>query len=147
MNLLDREIQRTARTAVNRAGRKVLDRAIRWSSGPLKSNELARRDHPYAKRHGPEGLPSLMPRGNPAIINVQTGAFRAAWSKTQPESSRDGASLQVRNDDRKADILGSEHGTEHMIPRPIKAELEAGAVGQLDNELRKAVQRLELKYG
>ena len=78
--------------------------AQKYSSGPFSLAELARMDHPYARRHSAALLP-------PSIINAQTGKFKAAWdAKKQPVPT-------IFNSDPIAIFL--EKGTRYMVARPI----------------------------
>lgn len=120
-------------------------RAIKMSSGPLKAAKLAELDHPYARRHGPEGNPSLFPDNNPAIINVQTGAFRAAWQVKSASQLPKSIEATLRNDDVAADDLVE--GTMWAISRPIIQSLELFMKTEVAKNTSKTLLRLYKKYG
>lgn len=129
--------------AVSMATTKLRDEAVRRSSGPLGTPELARRDHPYAVRHGPLGNVSAQPAGGPGIINVQTGGFRSDWVADRPRVTDGGRTIsgRVSNQNEVSDIL--KHGTRFMVPRPIERDLEEVGAVILEREVQSAMRRLE----
>lgn len=145
MNKLSRDIDREMVNAVNRTAVKVLAKAKKKSSGPMTLVQMRRQDHPYALRHGSMGLTSKQTGGRPHIINVQSGNFKAAWSRDQATLSDNSAKARVVNNDPKADFL--KEGTDRMVPRPIKEELENEAKSLLEGEVRYSLRILESKHG
>lgn len=133
--------------AVSLATTKLKSEAIRRSSGPLSLKELARRDHPYATRHGPLGATAQQPEGGPGIINVQSGDFRSDWVADRPRVTDGGRAISGRlsNQNEIADIL--KDGTRVMVPRPIERDLEAIGVVLLEREVKDAMRRLESRHG
>lgn len=85
------------------------EEAIIASSGPLKTPELRRRDHPYARRHGEA-------TEDPEVINEQTGRFKRSWRSVRPTRTGNLLRSRLENTDEKAPYM---HGTETMLPRPI----------------------------
>lgn len=99
-----REVARRAREAETENGREALRVARLLSSGPLTSRQLVMLGHPYAAR---------APRaGRPAVINVQTGRFRAGWRLV-----RQGNRTRIVNHSPLSRIFA--RGTRLMIRRPI----------------------------
>ena len=82
--------------------------AIKQSSGGYSQGQLDAMGNPYGHLR-PHPL-------DPAIINAQTGVFRASWLTEGP--SRQGMALRSRlfNTDPKSRFL---LGTKKMIPRPV----------------------------
>lgn len=102
----------------------VLAEALRLSSGTLSYADLAKMDHPYAKRHGE-------PRLNPSIINAHTeGGFRDSW-RIRYESD---GSITVYNDSPHASFL--EDGTPKMFRRPIDEKLRDMIPATIEQRLR-----------
>lgn len=83
--------------------------ALEASSGPLKTPELRRRDHPYARRHGEA-------TEDPEVINEQSGRFKRSWRSVRPTRTGNRLRSRLENTDDKAPYM---HGTEAMLPRPI----------------------------
>lgn len=125
-----RALKRELMTAANQAIDRGYSAARGLSSGPLSLKELARRDHPYARRHGPQGNVAQQPRlgtydmgyQGPGGINVQTGQFKAQWEVDHAQPSDRGVTAALFNDDEKADLL--KEGTRFMVPRPIEQVVE-----------------------
>ena len=82
-----------------------------YSSGGLSSRRLRQLGHPY--RLG--GTPPQ----DPAVINVQSGEFRAAWEIVP---AADGLSGSVVNQTPQAEFL--RRGTSRMIARPLVERVE-----------------------
>lgn len=100
-----------ARAAEREAAAETLKVLRDLSSGPYSSQRLRQLGHPY--RIG--GSPPI----DPAIINVQTGKFRAGWIVRPPRKQADGLSTRIVNTSPYAVYLLG--GTRHMIARPILA--------------------------
>lgn len=103
--------------------REVLAEAIRLSSGTLSYADLARMDHPYAKRHG-------TPRLDPSMINTHTDQFRQSW-KTRHESD---GSITIYNDAPYAQFLMT--GTPTMFRRPVDDVLRDMIPAIIEQRLR-----------
>src|SRR5438105_148810 len=80
----------------------------RLSSGPYRTSQLRQMGHPYSRRRP-------RPPALPAIINVQTGRFRAGW-RIRARLSGSRLTLDVENVSPEAKFLL--HGTRWMIARP-----------------------------
>lgn len=112
-----RQSARAAHTRVKAEERRVAQAALRkakgLSSGLFSTAELRRgKWHPYAKRrHAVPQLPA-------AIINVQTGLFRASW---ELKVDTDGEFV-IENNTPYADYLQA--GTDKMFRRPIDDVVE-----------------------
>lgn len=106
-----RAIEQRAREAERASGRDALNAARAYSSGPLRQTQIAVMGHPYARRWP-------RPPFSAAIINVQTGRFRAAWRLRGPEAGGTGIRTVITNTAPEARFL-TERGTKLMIGRPI----------------------------
>jgi hypothetical protein len=106
-----RALERELRTAETANAREALAIARGLSSGPLSQHQLTRMGHPYARR-------SPRPPFSAAIINLQTGLFRALWRVRGVESTGSGIRSVLANDAPYARYLG-ERGTSRTIGRPI----------------------------
>lgn len=137
------DLKREAQGAVSRSLTKGKNEARRMSSGPLSLAELRRRDHPYARRHG-GGLWSVMPKRTPAVINVQTGAFRDAWATDRPRADDRTVTGRLSNQDRVADWLRL--GTRRMVARPVDVWLEQFLYKTLYDEVSEAARRIHRYY-
>lgn len=94
-----------------------LDLARAASSGTLSYAEMARQDHPYAKRHRTVRQPGY-------IINRHTGEFYAGWRKE---------GLSIINDSSHARFMG---GTSTMVARPIDAYIAL----QMEQSIRRMIE-------
>lgn len=141
---LKREIVRDTKSAVARAVNAAEREAKRMSSGPLTLADLRKRDHPYAKRHGPLGKPSAMPKGTRSVINVQSGEFRADWMAGVPSVSGSTVKARLQNLNPVADFL--QYGTEFMVRRPINVYMTDFLHNAALKELRVSTSRLERYY-
>jgi hypothetical protein len=106
--------------------------AQKLSSGPFTTAMLRALGHPYSRRR-----PN--PPADPAIINVQTGAFRAGWKATGPFNSRGGLVSRLRNLSPYAGFLFS--GTSRMIARPIAQAIQGRVRDLRYRRMREAVNR------
>lgn len=141
---LEREIHRDLQGAVRRTLSAAKQEAKRLSSGPLSFADLARLDHPYARRHGSRGNTAVMPGKDPSVINVQTGAFKEAWQVDNPQGGDTTVSGRLFNLDEKADFL--QYGTRFMVARPIPQRLEGFVRDRAEKEVATAAKRLERYY-
>lgn len=130
IDTVDRAIDHAVFQAVEATIEQAVQVARERSSGPFSLSQLAKKDFPYAKRHGSPLLP-------PDMINAQSGEFRDAWTGRMT-GARTG---EIRNDAPHADFL--QFGTKHMFRRPIKEAVEAEAEQILTTELAESFSRLE----
>lgn len=113
-----RQSSRAAERRVKAEERRVAERALRkakgLSSGLFSTVELRRGQwHPYAKRrHAVPQLPA-------AIINVQSGLFRAGWELNVDVDGE----FVIENRTPPADYL--QPGTDKMFRRPIDDVVKA----------------------
>jgi hypothetical protein len=75
--------------------------------------DLAKLDHPYAKRHGPEGSGLHEPY---EAVHVQDGDLYNGLNVEAPVATAQGAQSAVRNSDPKDPWI--QYGTTKMIARP-----------------------------
>ncbi len=72
------QVQAAIKNGVKRASYRSTVRARRHAegttSGPWKTSDLVRMDHPYAKRHG-----AILGSVHPFWINKQTGELEDSW--------------------------------------------------------------------
>lgn len=101
----------------------VLAEAIRLSSGTLTYADLARMDHPYARRHG-------SPRLDHSVINAHTALFKNSW-KSRYESD---GSITIYNDAPYAQFLMT--GTRTMFRRPVDDVLRDMIPAIIEQRLR-----------
>jgi hypothetical protein len=141
---VQREIHREAVLAVQKAMRRVKVDARQLSSGTLSLADLRRRDHPYARRHGPLGNVGAMPGGDPAVVNRHRGQFYDAWQLYLPVISSPTISGKLVNASDVADYL--QFGTKTMAPRTIAQALEGRARFYGEQEVSRAMRALETKY-
>lgn len=128
---LGRAIVDRIRRAEDRSATKGVQIAKDFSSGGKSLAQLAREDHPFAKRHG-------RPKDPPEVINKQTGQFRAAWK--QVAQAINGQTVPViENRNYKSNFLKG--GTVKMFARPIDEAvgktLEPIRRENLDREIKK----------
>jgi hypothetical protein len=111
-----RELPEAVRGVVRQSAVELLSFAREQSSGPLQERDLARMDHPYARRHG-------RPRLNPNLINRRLGNFYAGWDLEGPFAVGGAFSASVFNTSDEAEYLAD--GTRFMFERhPEEAALE-----------------------
>jgi len=111
--------------------KEALAIARKLSSGTISSAQLRRMGHPYR--------PGGSPPQDPAIINVQSGQFRAAWRANGPFDARGGLVSQLVNTARYAALLFS--GTSRMIPRPIFQAIQRRVSQARYRRLKAAAER------
>lgn len=121
-----REVERRLRAAEAENAKEALAIARAYSSGPFSARMLAAMGHPYARR-------APRPPDRPAIINLQTGAFRAAWRVV-----RAGDVTRVVNDSPLAPFFS--RGTTVMIRRPIARAVAQAMRQKREKRLREAVK-------
>jgi hypothetical protein len=102
-----------ARAAEKEAAEETLKVLRELSSGPYSSARLREMGHPYRLGGSPPA--------DPAVINAQSGKFRAAWVVQPPRKKADGLSTRIVNTAPYAVYLLS--GTDRMIARPILARM------------------------
>jgi hypothetical protein len=102
------------------------------SSGPFSLNQLARMDHPYATRHPQATL-------DPSTINVQSGAFLAAWQTGTVRVSKFDVSGSIVNANPVADYL--QFGTRRMVARPIVQAITPEITRLVEVNIESAVTR------
>ena len=86
--------------------RKAYWMARKKSSGKYKAEKLARMGHPYAaRRHMAGTINSLVPYGDPSIINVQSGNFANSWHTSKPTFSGNTITSSLYNSVAYADEL------------------------------------------
>lgn len=141
---LKTDIRRDTRSAVQRALNAGEREAKRMSSGHLTLADLAKRDHPYAKRHGPLGNPSKMPGHTRSVINVQSGEFRADWMAGAAVLQGSSVGGRLQNLNPVADFL--QYGTESMVRRPISVYMTEFLHSAAMKELQVSANRLERFY-
>ena len=128
---LARDVVLAAKTAEMRSARTGVQLAQGLSGGGKSSAQLAREDHPFAKRHG-------SPKDITYLINEQSGRFRAAWRLKTSTILRDFAPVIV-NDTPYADFL--RYGTRKAFRRDIDDAvldyLMPVRMGNLKQELKK----------
>ncbi len=138
------DVKAECKGAAKRTLTKGKNEARRMSSGQLSSAELARRDYPYATRHGSSGLWTAMSGKTPALVNVQTGAFKADWQTDPPQAGDSIISGRLMNLNPVADYL--QYGTRNMVARPIKTWMEVYLEKVLQDEVKETARRLERYY-
>lgn len=133
-----RKLEQAAEKLLNGEQRLITDTrndlfktAYRWSSGPFSLAELAKRDHPYARRHK---TPLLSPRR----INVQTGVFRSSWVGAEKPSGS-GTTVELYNTDPKA-AKYLEPGTSRMFARPVDTAIAAEVFQRTDQRVEKMIE-------
>ena len=122
------------RSAEERSVDDLYRTAVELSSGNLKPADLARMDHPYAKRHG-------TPKLNPGIINAQSGDFRGAWEQEAVKGEGDGLAGGIYNTDPKAEKW-LQPGTKFMVARPVDAEVEDRVAPRREGRIEHALDKL-----
>lgn len=136
-----RQLQREIRSELKTVGRTTIahtqNEAQKRSSGPFSLRDLAKKDHPYAVRHG-------APRLDPSMINTQSGAFRSDWSTSGPSFDGTGIAARLFNDNEVADFL--QYGTRTMFRRPIGEWLGVWMANHAEKEVNAMVQRIERKW-
>lgn len=113
--------------------------AIALSSGPFSLAELTAMGHPYARRVArlrKRGVVVSVPVLPPEVINVQTGAFRAAWRTKGPMVAGETVTTTLTNDDPAARWMA---GTSKMVPRPVLEAVKARVVIRRRERLRRAI--------
>lgn len=129
------DFERAIADAVTVTAKQAHGEAVALSSGPYTTKMLRRLGHPYARRR-----PRPIGRQYPAMINVQTGVFRANWRISETGMDRDGSMMaSVYNIGKIPDYL--HHGTERMIARPLVRTVEAKIAPALKRRVETAVTR------
>jgi len=134
----ERWFRRDLKWGVDRAIESGLEEARRRSSGRYSLAELARMDHPYARRHG-------SPRLDASTINVQSGVFRSAWRSDDPRAGEAPIAGRIFNDSAVADYL--DNGTRTMFARPIGTAVEEAVRPRMFSLAERSAEELEQRYG
>jgi len=121
LRAMRKRTQRNLDVAAARTAQGAKRQAIKLSSGTFKARGE------YARRNP-------RPPADPAIINVQSGVFRSAWTVRQEASGK----WVLENDSPHADFM---HGTKLMIRRPILDRVEAWARPVLERNVTEALRR------
>lgn len=125
------EVRGRLRDSMERVTRLALTEARQLSSGDATPQQLAREDHPYARRHG-------RPKRRPDLINRQTGTFHDAWGIVPPDEAADELFAGLENSAPHAEFLWSPHsdypdgGTILAFGRPIGAAVEDAVRGEFE---------------
>jgi hypothetical protein len=127
-----RLIDERVRKAERESAEQALKIARQLSSGKISSAQLRQRGHPYAARNP-------RPPQDPAIVNVQSGAFRDGWKITGPRTSSKGLVTRLVNTSKPAKFLG--RGTSRMIPRPIADAITQQLRRDRKNRLARALRQ------
>lgn len=133
-----RQMQQRLRDGVVKAeadtAREAYQQARRLSGGPFSSADLAQMGHPYARRNP-------QPPADPALINIQSGRFEAAWQIRLPRWTATGLHTEIRNETPYAGYLDT--GTQKMIARPLVQRVldqaEPGRIKRLTAAIRRAL--------
>lgn len=133
---LNAVIDRTVVRALNKALEDGKQDALEYSSGYFSSKDLAKRDHPFARRHGSPLLPT-------EIINEQSGEFKGSWRIERVIMPGEGG--QLINDSKVADFL--QYGTKTMFDRPIVVVLVKKIADHAEKRLNEAGRQLGTRYG
>lgn len=117
--------------------KEALTNAGKLSSGPNSAAQLKAAGHPYSRQR-----PN--PAYDAAIINVQSGRFRAAWRGTGPKAIGGIVTSHIVNASPEAKYMT---GTKRMVARPvadaIRASVAASRTARLAR-LRQALRRVLL---
>lgn len=120
LQAMRRRVERDLDVAAARTAREARQHAVKLSSGTFNARGE------YARRNP-------RPPQDPAIINVQSGVFRSAWTVR-----KEGSVWVVENDAPHADFM---RGTRLMITRPILERVEAWAAPVLERNVTEALRR------
>jgi hypothetical protein len=123
----EREVRRAEAEVLAEARKQ----AVALSSGGFTRRMLARMGHPYAARRP-------APPGDAALVNAQTGLFRASWQTSGPRKTSRGFRSVLEN--TAAHAIPLFQGTALMIARPIRQRIAARVRGLRYRRLRKALQ-------
>lgn len=129
---MEKEVNKAEAQSLRKA--KVIAR--KWSSGAIKTATLAAMGHPYAQRHP-------RPLQDAAIINAQTGAFKAAWTTVSFNWAMGTQSItgMLVN---PISYAGYMWGTRIMIPRGIiykvKREIEPIRIANIERAIERAMR-------
>ncbi len=126
-------IQQQVRDAEAQSARDLLRIARAQSSGPLSTAQLRMLGHPYARRRP-------RPPFSAAIINVQSGRFKAGWRVIGPSSSSGGIRSRLVNVSPEARWM-TERGTSRMIGRPVMRAIAQRERGLRQRRLARAVRQ------
>jgi len=128
-------LEHEGQAALSEALTFTLSQAKRLSSGMETRKDHARKDHPYARRHGQIKRPN-----DNVIINFQTGEFLLAWQMDGPQPDGDGLAGSVFNTDWKAGLLHA--GTAKMLGRPLPEHAALDGAEELRRVLEQRLSKL-----
>lgn len=120
-------IQQETRRAEEASAREALALAQRYSSGPVSTRALRAMGHPYARR-------APRPPGSPAVVNRQSGRFRAAWRIVKT-----GDRMRLVNDAPYSRYF-NDRGTRLMMRRPITRAVAQAIRRSRERRLKAGVQ-------
>lgn len=118
---IGRDFERACKAAERQSLRDALQTARALSHGPYKLDELAKMDHPYAKRH--KGAHPLLAVQDAAIANMQSEDMAQGWRKQGPQAQGNTLVGTVYNNTPEAAYFSMDshpNGTKYMIARPLQ---------------------------
>lgn len=128
----------------------ILDRAVtkNISLPALSKAQLKQLDHPYAKRHGPEGRKITDPFYQ---VHTVSGKLKSSKSsgvvKASVNSGRLTGSAFVKLDEGQAEHASSVvYGTSKMIPRPVLEGSRSEVLGKAVEIVRNALKDLTVNF-
>ena len=110
--------------------------AVKLSSGPHSTAQLRAAGHPYARR-APNAAYDA------AIINVQSGRFRAAWKTIAPAAGLGGIVSRLVNGSPEAKYMS---GTKTTIARAVGQRIASDVQPARILRLRRALQAVFLGH-
>ena len=118
--------------------KEALAEAVHLSSGPHSAAQLRAAGHPYGRGNRNVSYAA-------EIINMQSGAFRTAWSGVNPALSGSRIVSRAVNNSAPAKFLAS--GTRNMVARPIgnavQQAVQPGRIARLKQAVRAALKARE----
>lgn len=130
------QIQKRMKQEIRAAEKRTLNDGLALSralsSGSFSLAQLAAMDHPYATRHAAPTLP-------PQIINQQSGSFKRSWYTQLGNWNGDSMISKIANTDPVGVYL--DQGTQKMVQRPIRKEIEKQIAPIRKKRLKHALRR------
>lgn len=125
---------------------KADEYALKDSSGDYSQQELDDRNNPYGYgSRTPSGRKrGAVPYGDLGIVNEQTSAFKAAWTKVTASWSIDTISSALLNFSPAATFL--KWGTNRMKPRPIDEKVIQQTTPFRMKQLERAANKIFGKF-
>ena len=105
---------------------------VHLSSGPHSTAQLRAAGHPYSRQRPNSAYDA-------AIVNMQTGAFAAAWRPVPPSVSGSRVICGAVNRDAAARYMA---GTRFMVARPVAAAVQKSVQPKRVIRLRKAIAKV-----